>query len=39
MAVLRSFLFALIFYGWSLVAVLLAFPISLFGTKAIRGWC
>jgi len=39
MAVLRSLLFALIFYGWTVAAVLLAFPISLFGTKAIRGWC
>ena len=39
MAVLRSLLFALIFYGWTVLAVLLAFPISLFGTKAIRTWC
>jgi 1-acyl-sn-glycerol-3-phosphate acyltransferase len=39
MAVLRSLLFAFIFYGWTVVAVLLAFPISLFGTRAIRGWC
>jgi len=38
MAVLRSLLFALIFYSGTLVAVLLAFPISLFGTNAIRGW-
>jgi 1-acyl-sn-glycerol-3-phosphate acyltransferase len=38
MAVLRSLLFALIFYGWTVLAVLLAFPIGLFGTKAIRGW-
>ena len=38
MAALRSFLFALIFYGGTVPAVLLSFPISLFGTKAIRGW-
>ena len=38
MAVLRSALFALIFYGWTVVAVLLSFPISLFGTRAIRAW-
>lgn len=38
MAVLRSLLFALIFYGWTVAAVLLAFPIGLFGTRAIRGW-
>lgn len=34
----RSALFALIFYGWTVIAVLLSFPISLFGTGAIRGW-
>jgi 1-acyl-sn-glycerol-3-phosphate acyltransferase len=43
MNLLRSALFALIFYGWTAVAVLLSFPISLFGTRAIRwwahGWC
>ena len=39
MAFLRSLLFALVFYVWTLVAVLLAFPVSLFGTRAIRGWC
>jgi 1-acyl-sn-glycerol-3-phosphate acyltransferase len=39
MALLRSLLFALVFYGWTVLAVLLAFPISLFGTRAIRGWC
>ena len=39
MAFLRSLLFAFVFYGWTIVAVLLAFPISLFGTRAIRGWC
>jgi 1-acyl-sn-glycerol-3-phosphate acyltransferase len=26
------------FYGWTVIAVLLSFPISLFGTKAVRGW-
>src|SRR3954447_5712540 len=39
MAALRSLLFALIFYAGTILAVLLAFPISLFGTRAIRGWC
>jgi 1-acyl-sn-glycerol-3-phosphate acyltransferase len=34
----RSALFALIFYAWTVVAVLLSFPISLFGTNAIRAW-
>jgi 1-acyl-sn-glycerol-3-phosphate acyltransferase len=38
MAPLRSALFALVFYGWTVVAVLLSFPISLFGTKVLRGW-
>ena len=38
MAAIRSFLFALIFYGGTVPAVLLSFPISLFGTKAIRRW-
>ncbi|MEA3030939.1 MAG: 1-acyl-sn-glycerol-3-phosphate acyltransferase [Sphingomonadales bacterium] len=38
MALLRSLLFALVFYGWTVIAVLLAFPIGLFGTKAIRRW-
>ena len=38
MAAVRSFLFALIFYGGTVPAVLLSFPISLFGTKAIRWW-
>jgi 1-acyl-sn-glycerol-3-phosphate acyltransferase len=37
-AVLRSLLFALVFYGWTVIAVLLAFPIGLFGTGAIRRW-
>lgn len=38
MAAARSFLFALVFYGGTVVAVLLSFPISLFGTRAIRRW-
>ena len=38
MAALRSLLFALVFYGGTVPAVLLSFPISLLGTKAIRGW-
>jgi 1-acyl-sn-glycerol-3-phosphate acyltransferase len=38
MAAFRSLLFALIFYGGTVPAVLLSFPISLFGTKAIRWW-
>jgi 1-acyl-sn-glycerol-3-phosphate acyltransferase len=38
MAFLRSILFALVFYGWTVVAVLLSFPVSLLGTQAIRGW-
>jgi 1-acyl-sn-glycerol-3-phosphate acyltransferase len=38
MAFVRSILFALVFYGWTVVAVLLSFPISLFGTGALRGW-
>lgn len=38
MAALRSLLFALVFYGWTVIAVLLAFPIGLFGTRAIRRW-
>jgi len=43
MIVVRSALFALAFYGWTVIAVLLAFPISLLGTHAVRrlthGWC
>ena len=43
MNVVRSALFAVLFYGWTVVAVLLAFPIGLLGTNAIRrwahGWC
>jgi 1-acyl-sn-glycerol-3-phosphate acyltransferase len=38
MAAIRSTLFALIFYGWTIFAVLLSFPISLLGTRALRGW-
>ena len=42
MYVLRSALFALAFYSWTVVMVLLSFPASLFGTKAVRacahGW-
>jgi len=36
--VVRSALFALFFYAWTVIAVLLSFPISLFGTHAIRAW-
>ena len=42
MNVLRSVLFALVFYSWTAIMVLLSFPASLFGTKAVRacahGW-
>jgi 1-acyl-sn-glycerol-3-phosphate acyltransferase len=38
MAFIRSLLFALVFYGGTVPAVLLSFPISLFGTKAVRRW-
>jgi 1-acyl-sn-glycerol-3-phosphate acyltransferase len=38
MAAFRSFLFALIFYGGTVPAVLFSFPISLLGTKAVRWW-
>jgi 1-acyl-sn-glycerol-3-phosphate acyltransferase len=37
MAAVRSLLFALIFYGGTVPFVLLSFPASLFGTKAVRG--
>jgi 1-acyl-sn-glycerol-3-phosphate acyltransferase len=37
-AAIRSFLFALVFYGGTVPAALLAFPISLFGTRALRRW-
>jgi 1-acyl-sn-glycerol-3-phosphate acyltransferase len=38
MAAVRSVLFALVFYGGTVPAVLLSFPIGLMGTAAIRGW-
>ena len=38
MTVIRSALFALIFYGWTVFAVLLSFPISLFGDRPLRAW-
>ena len=38
MAFVRSLAYALAFYGWTVFAVLLSFPISLFGTRAIRRW-
>ena len=38
MAFVRSLLFAVVFYGWTVIAVLLAFPISLFGTRPVRAW-
>ncbi len=38
MAVLRSALFALAFYSWTVIAVLLSFPVSLAGTRAVRHW-
>lgn len=38
MSLVRSTLFAFAFYGWSVFAVLLSFPVSLLGTPAIRGW-
>ena len=38
MNLLRSILFALVFYGWTVVAVLISFPVSLLGTRALRGW-
>jgi 1-acyl-sn-glycerol-3-phosphate acyltransferase len=34
----RSALFALVFYAWTVIAVLISFPVSLFGTRALRGW-
>ncbi len=36
MNLLRSILFALVFYPWTAIAVLVSFPASLFGTKAVR---
>ena len=38
MRLARSALFALVFYGWTVPAVLLAFPIGLFGTGPLRWW-
>jgi len=38
MAPLRSLLFAFVFYGWTVIAVLLSFPVSLLGTHAVRRW-
>jgi 1-acyl-sn-glycerol-3-phosphate acyltransferase len=38
MAALRSLVFALIFYGGTVPAVLFSFPIGLLGTRAIRNW-
>lgn len=38
MIVLRSSLFALVFYGWTAIAVLFSFPVSLLGTRAVRRW-
>lgn len=42
MALLRSSLFAMVFYSWTVVAVLASFPASLFGTRNLRalarGW-
>ena len=39
MAALRSVLFALVFYGWTVPAAILALPVGLLGTRALRGWC
>ncbi|HET9427595.1 MAG TPA: lysophospholipid acyltransferase family protein [Allosphingosinicella sp.] len=36
MALFRSILFALIFYPWTVIAVLISLPASLFGTRAVR---
>jgi 1-acyl-sn-glycerol-3-phosphate acyltransferase len=38
MAVVGSALYALVFYAWTVIAVLLSFPISLLGTRAVRVW-
>jgi 1-acyl-sn-glycerol-3-phosphate acyltransferase len=38
MAFVRSLLFAVIFYSGTVPAVLLSFPISLLGTRAVRWW-
>ncbi len=34
----RAALYALVFYSWTALAVFLAYPISLFGPRAARGW-
>jgi 1-acyl-sn-glycerol-3-phosphate acyltransferase len=39
MAALRSILFAVVFYSWTVLAAVLALPIGLLGTNALRGWC
>ena len=38
MILFRSALYALVFYAWTVFAVLLSFPVSLLGTRAIRAW-
>jgi len=38
MAFLRSALFAAVFWSWTVVAVLLSFPVSLLGTRPLRAW-
>jgi 1-acyl-sn-glycerol-3-phosphate acyltransferase len=38
MNALRSLVFALVFYGATVVAVLLAFPVALFGREPLRRW-
>ena len=38
MATLRSIAYALLFYGGTVLAALLAVPVSLLGTRAMRGW-
>ena len=38
MAAVRSALFALVFYAGTVVAVLLALPVSLFGRRVLRRW-
>jgi 1-acyl-sn-glycerol-3-phosphate acyltransferase len=38
MNALRAALYALFFYAWTGIAVFLAFPVSLFGARALRWW-
>jgi 1-acyl-sn-glycerol-3-phosphate acyltransferase len=38
MRVVGAALYTIVFYGWTVIAVLLSFPVSLLGTKAIRAW-